>query len=1464
MYVSIGTYGELNYSDISLPNASPLGIKPSSVRFRYGSKILQDDGAGNLSGDGVGTINYTTGAYDVTFDTLPPEDGEGRPSVWVDYQYNEPTEVNLGYEYEIDVDVTPFYRANEVKTVLGIPNCVIGMDARWAHKDTKLGFYLDVPGENVRLRWQTRVKDSAVAQPPTSPVADDAKRGLRFNVSDYDGEVNHGTQADPEPGWTIHWWTFEPSGKQIAPADARTPKERYEQGAGLVVDPYLSVDEQSTYVDVWMDGAKARFYFNRTDSSSDAIEFFNSSDTEIAKSRSYLYDLEVYGHHRGNYMSVVENTPTRVKLLLTGEFNQLDGGGAHTNSNGLKIYFTVYPDRIFMDFAFDLSGDIDWDASEYDCLLGLHETSLTNNTGIYESSESELTTSSGDTARTGDYVGLTSDEVNAVIILLNDDTDGPIATETQYSTVNGASINARGEAYTSAHGTQRFQAVMILDFAEREGSAQIYNSTDRLALGDQYKDRQIDLTEGGSRVFNDGSTQYLKYGTAAFTDEPFAMVCWFKTDDDTIDQTLMAMSDEATDNEEYALELEGTGDYLKAISRAGGTNAVATTSTSWSQDQWHHACGIWEADNSRKVRLDDGGNTTETTSSVPTGLDNTAIGARVRSSVGNPVSGKIAHAAIFDLSKLPGATTGDKVDYFDTIMLPRLAAGARPDELNESSFSLAHYWPLIDNDKDIIGGYDMTPVNSPTWSTTDYPNVWKPDKGKWEIQNILPAVIDESGFQSDGAFHIMLKEEIAEGSRVFDDGSSQGLRNETQTPVTGPPFTMGCFVKTDDLTTDQCAMLVHDENSNSERFSLKLDTTSDLVQAISRDGGVSSTAETSSSYSANIWHHICARFTSTTSRDAFLDGGSKGSNTDSSTPSGIDALSIGMRDLSTPDNFLSGKIAHAAIWNVALTDAEVAVLARGADPRSIRRNNLVAYWPLTTDDDDIIGSYDMTAYNSPTWSTTDYPLVKFKETEAKYTLDRTRIRPNTVIPDWPFQYGPVADPTDIVLNKLKMDDNAADNVLKAEVGPDGSWHLAGGETPRNTNLDSVQVNNFRGRALDQQDDTSYGKLAAGAGTVHDNAFLKKGGLLMKVTPNFGYDTATGWGLFEIYYSATQRILGYYDDTNDWFRVEFHWTNEEGLISYAFTENYSFQRQMVFLVSWDSDRDIAILSIDGVIQEVQIHTGAVTSSDPTDVYIGNNWAGSGGDYTIDEITTFSEFVFPGGGYHIGNGSGLLADIDTPHADLCFFWDAQSVNAKGGANLATSKTGTLGSSGGSFGSGAALVGTNGYDNEASSSNYTISFAESSEDIIDYNNGSIGIWVNVQTLSDDKIFYVQGDADNFIDIDINSSNFRFRYRSGGTVESITGSTVTAGIWYWLRFSWDDTNQCQAWVQNISQGVDAIANAWAGGTGNTLYFCAESATGNNLDAFIGRAFISKDPNTPEIWTAFGKPLHQPLIIEG
>ena len=83
---------------------------------------------------------------------------------------------------------------------------------------------------------------------------------------------------------------------------------------------------------------------------------------------------------------------------------------------------------------------------------------------------------------------------------------------------------------------------------------------------------------------------------------------------------------------------------------------------------------------------------------------------------------------------------------------------------------------------------------------------------------------------------------------------------------------------------------------------------------------------------------------------------------------------------------MNGDLAHIAIWNVALTDAEIASLYNGGiglDPRYVRSANLVAYWPLIRNDLDYIGGYNLTAYNSPTF--VDFSLEKDWNKNKQYS-----------------------------------------------------------------------------------------------------------------------------------------------------------------------------------------------------------------------------------------------------------------------------------------------------------------------------------------------------------------------------------------------------------------------------------------------------------------------------------------------
>jgi len=200
-------------------------------------------------------------------------------------------------------------------------------------------------------------------------------------------------------------------------------------------------------------------------------------------------------------------------------------------------------------------------------------------------------------------------------------------------------------------------------------------------------------------------------------------------------------------------------------------------------------------------------------------------------------------------------------------------------------------------------------------------------------------------------------------ARLFDDAASEYLER-TEAVLTGTPITVACWFRSD-AVVDQFLVGLHDTSATPY---IALNAWSDgVLYATVRDAATFSEAATSTSWAVNTWHHGCGIFASATSRSVYLDGGGLGTNATSRTATGIDTTCIGVRANSgTHSEYMSGRIAEAAIWNVALTGAEVAILAAGYSPLLVRPQSLVAYWPLIQTDNDRVGGYNLTAYNTPT------------------------------------------------------------------------------------------------------------------------------------------------------------------------------------------------------------------------------------------------------------------------------------------------------------------------------------------------------------------------------------------------------------------------------------------------------------------------------------------------------------------
>ena len=74
---AVGVLGTDNYTG----TLAELPVQIGSVEFTDATLVITDDGDGTLSGDGTGTINYTTGVFDITFS------GNTTAAVTVDYSY---------------------------------------------------------------------------------------------------------------------------------------------------------------------------------------------------------------------------------------------------------------------------------------------------------------------------------------------------------------------------------------------------------------------------------------------------------------------------------------------------------------------------------------------------------------------------------------------------------------------------------------------------------------------------------------------------------------------------------------------------------------------------------------------------------------------------------------------------------------------------------------------------------------------------------------------------------------------------------------------------------------------------------------------------------------------------------------------------------------------------------------------------------------------------------------------------------------------------------------------------------------------------------------------------------------------------------------------------------------------------------------------------------------------------------
>lgn len=151
-------------------------------------------------------------------------------------------------------------------------------------------------------------------------------------------------------------------------------------------------------------------------------------------------------------------------------------------------------------------------------------------------------------------------------------------------------------------------------------------------------------------------------------------------------------------------------------------------------------------------------------------------------------------------------------------------------------------------------------------------------------------------------------------------------------------------------------------------LALRGDVAGDPVRAgVSNAAGSTGQSDTSTGYTQQQWEHAAGKYSSSVSRRAYLNGSPATENTASRTPSNALHITIGaIRYIETITEFANANISEVALWNVALTDDEIASLAKGFKPTRIRPQSLIFYAPLIRDLKDWRGGLTITPANSPT------------------------------------------------------------------------------------------------------------------------------------------------------------------------------------------------------------------------------------------------------------------------------------------------------------------------------------------------------------------------------------------------------------------------------------------------------------------------------------------------------------------
>lgn len=206
------------------------------------------------------------------------------------------------------------------------------------------------------------------------------------------------------------------------------------------------------------------------------------------------------------------------------------------------------------------------------------------------------------------------------------------------------------------------------------------------------------------------------------------------------------------------------------------------------------------------------------------------------------------------------------------------------------------------------------------------------------------------------------------GSYVFTDTQYMSLNT---TAIANPPLTLAIWAKLASITNGRVAMSLN-ETTNFGSFSSVTYTSAHVARSFNgatREGG-------GPIIPTGAWVHLAVKLVSDSSRQAFTNGVGGSVGTDLLNLDPFTLLLINAYWNGASGSGMTGQFAHAAAWDVGLSDAQILELAEGALPTDVAGANLKFYAPLNTAvPKDVITNTNLSLTGPPTFDEEDGPPI---------------------------------------------------------------------------------------------------------------------------------------------------------------------------------------------------------------------------------------------------------------------------------------------------------------------------------------------------------------------------------------------------------------------------------------------------------------------------------------------------------